>query len=626
MITEHPIGRLGATWQAPDRCRFLVWAPKCHKVAVELLQPQPRTCDLQAAPEGYFFGIVDGVTPGSRYRYHLDDLPPRPDPASRFQPDGVHGPSQIVATDTGWDEPGWTGPAIADYILYELHVGTFTREGTFDAVARHLDELADLGITAIELMPVAQFPGQRNWGYDGVYPFAPQNSYGGPDGLRRLVRECHRRGMAVALDVVYNHLGPEGNYFSDFGYYFTDRYRTPWGDALNFDGPHSDHVVRYFVENALHWIRDFHIDMLRLDAVHAIFDESARPFLRGLSLAVHREAERLGRRVYVVAESNKNDTRHVMPAESGGLGLDGLWNEDFHHSLHALLTGERNGYYQDFGSLEHLARAYRDGFALTGQYSAYRGRRQGVSSRGVPADRFLVYAQNHDQVGNRLASQRLSQLVSFDRQKLAAALVLLSPYIPLLFMGEEYGETAPFAYFVDHSDPELNRAVWNGRQAEFARFRWGGVIPDPKAEETFCRTRLDRRLAQQPLHRSLLDFYRRLMQLRKTVAAMALVSKDHCEVWWNERQQVLGCRRWAAGSEVCTIFHFNAQTASIAVPVPAGLWHAILDSAQWSPECASNPVPREFESTGELILELAPSSAIVLQRIVSNPTAGIGES
>ncbi|MBC7104493.1 MAG: malto-oligosyltrehalose trehalohydrolase, partial [Firmicutes bacterium] len=350
----------------------------------------------------------------------LDGARELPDPASRYQPLGVHGPSQVVDT-RGWGRGtgGWRCPMPDEMVVYEVHVGTFTPEGTLDAVVPRLPELADLGVTAVELMPVAQFPGRRNWGYDGVYPFAVQASYGGPEALRRLVDACHARGLAVILDVVYNHLGPEGNYLAEFGPYFTDDYRTPWGRALNFDGPHSDEVRRFFIENALYWVTTFRVDGLRLDAVHAIVDRSARPFLRELVETVRREAARAGRRVYLVAESDLNDPRVIRPPELEGLGFDAQWNDDFHHALHALLTGERTGYYRDYGGLEHLARAWRGGYAYTGQYSRYRRRRHGNTPRGCPAHGFVVFSQNHDQVGNRALGERLSVLVSLEELKVA---------------------------------------------------------------------------------------------------------------------------------------------------------------------------------------------------------------
>lgn len=442
MIRDGGAG-LGAASLGDGRCRFTVWAPAAEKVEVRLLTPRPRVATLDRGGQGYHHGVLEGVERGSLYVYRLDGGPERADPASRSQPQGVHGPSEVVDPQFPWEDVSWVGPRLQDYILYELHVGTFTREGTFDAIIPHLTDLRELGVTAIELMPVAQFPGTRNWGYDGVFPFAVQDSYGGPAGLKRLVNACHREGLAVVLDVVYNHLGPEGNTLGDFGPYFSERYRSPWGPALNFDGPGSDEVRRFFIENALAWITDYHVDALRLDALHAILDLSAYPFLAELAAAVRERAARLHRRVYLIAESDLNDPKLVRPPEVGGYGLDAQWNDDFHHALHALLTGERTGYYEDFGTVAHLARAFTEGYVYTGQYSVYRRRRHGVPARALPAHAFAVFAQNHDQVGNRMRGERLSALVPFEALKLAAAVVLLSPYLPLLFMGEEYGETAP---------------------------------------------------------------------------------------------------------------------------------------------------------------------------------------
>ncbi|MBE0604550.1 MAG: malto-oligosyltrehalose trehalohydrolase, partial [Deltaproteobacteria bacterium] len=354
---------LGATPLPDGCCRFLVYAPFSRGVEVRLLSPAERSIRLERDDSGYHSGIAEGVAAGALYHYRLDGGIERPDPASRRQPQGVHGPSMVV--DPGAFPPGdrgWRGIPLSSYILYELHVGTYTAEGTFDAVIPRLDSLAELGITAVELMPVAQFPGERNWGYDGVYPFAVQESYGGPEGLARLVDACHRRGLAVVLDVVYNHLGPEGNYFRDFGPYFSDRYRTPWGSAVNFDGPHSDEVRRYFLENALYWIRGFRVDALRLDAIHGIMDFSASPFLAELASAVHRVRSGENRFAYLIPESDLNDARVVNAPERGGYGLDAQWSDDFHHALHTLLTGERDGYYADFGGIEHMARAFTDGF------------------------------------------------------------------------------------------------------------------------------------------------------------------------------------------------------------------------------------------------------------------------
>ena len=533
---------------------------------------------MHSTERGYFQLSVDGLAPGSLYLYCLDSGQQRPDPASRFQAEGVHGPSQIVNLCFDWKDQDWKGLPLQDYVIYELHVGTFTDEGTFDAAISKLDALRDLGITAIELMPVAQFPGNRNWGYDGVYPYAVQNSYGGPLALKRLVQACHERGLAAILDVVYNHLGPEGSYLGEFGYYFTDRYRTPWGDAINFDGAHSDEVRRFFIENALYWITEFHFDALRLDAVHAIFDHSAWPFLAELSEAAHLRGQELQRHVYLIPESSLNDVRLICPREQGGYGSDAQWSDDFHHSLHTLLTGERTGYYQDFGKIEHLVKSLREGYVYTGQYSQYRQRRHGHSAREAPFHRLVVCAQNHDQVGNRQLGERLSQLVSFEDLKLAAAVVLLSPYIPLLFMGEEYGETAPFLYFISHSDLVLVEAVRLGRQKEFAAFAGEGKTPDPQSETTFQRAKLNRGLLEEPKHRLLKEFYQVLIHLRKTLPALRAACKENLEVLGFEEEKVMFLRRGQNTSQVFALFSFGDRESLLNLPLGTGLWTKVLDS------------------------------------------------
>ncbi|MCU0562302.1 MAG: malto-oligosyltrehalose trehalohydrolase, partial [Desulfobacterales bacterium] len=476
----------------------------------------------------------------------------------------------------------WRGIPLAHYIIYELHPGTFTAPGTFDAAIERLKDLVDLGITAVELMPVAQFPGERNWGYDGVFPFAVQNSYGGPTGLKRFIDACHGRGLAVILDVVYNHLGPEGNYLGDFGPYFSDLYRTPWGAPLNFDGPDSDAVRRFFIENALAWIAECHVDALRLDAVHAILDFSAQPFLQDLAEAAALFADATGRRIHLIAESALNDTRLIRPPQLGGLGLDAQWNDDLHHSLHALLTGERRGYYCDFGGFDQLLKALREGFVYDGRYSAYRRRRHGSSSRSIPSHRLVVFAQNHDQVGNRLHGDRLSRILPFEALKLAAGIVLLAPQLPLIFMGEEYGETAPFPYFVSHSDPELIAAVRRGRREEFASFGWEGEPPDPQAEATFTSARLtpSQRLAPGP-HRHLWEFHRRLIALRRSRRALQSPEPSSLEVL--QAGGRVGLIRRRREEEICVVFHAGAEPVSARVPLPAGRWRKRLDSAepQW---------------------------------------------
>ena len=609
--------RLGATLRADGRCRFEVWAPNAAHVEVLLTEQGDRPAPLEEQPEGYFVGAVDAVPPDARYRYRLHltggDVSERPDPASRSQPDGVHGPSGVMAENFTWSETAWCGLPLTRYVIYELHVGTFTPQGTFDGVARQLDELVDLGITAVELMPVAQFPGDRNWGYDGVYPFAVQHSYGGAPGLKRLVDACHHRGLAVVLDVVYNHLGPEGNYLRDFGPYFTDFYRTPWGEALNFDGPHSDHVRRYFIENALQWVDEFRIDALRLDAVHAILDFSARPFLEELGRAVHRRAEALNRRVHLIAESALNDTRIVRPRELGGFALDAQWNDDFHHSLRTALSDERAGYYRDYDGLEDLARAWREGYVYTGQYSPFRQRAHGNASRMVPARQFVVFAQNHDQVGNRMRGERLNSLISFEQQKLAAAVVLLSPFIPLLFMGEEYGETAPFQYFVSHGDPDLVAAVREGRRAEFAAFDWPGEPPDPQDETTFQLSVLNRALEADPRGRALHAYYRTLIALRARRAELGHPSKKAMTVTCDRERGLLLVERRLDPDASFLIFNFDDGPEPAEILLPSGSWRKAMDSAdeRWmGPGSAGNA--RQID--GPTRVYASPHSVLVFSR------------
>ena len=605
---------LGASCLEGGRCAFRVWAPLSRSVEVHVLSPREQARRLERDEKGVHRGVLEHVEPGSRYLYRLEDGRERPDPASRFQPEGVHGPSQVLLSDFPWDDSAWAGLPLKSYVLYELHVGTFTREGTFEAVISHLDELKDLGVTALELMPVAQFPGGRNWGYDGVYPFAVQNSYGGPWGLKTLVNACHCKGLAVVLDVVYNHLGPEGNYLWDYGPYFTDRYKTPWGSAVNFDGPESDPVRQYFIENALYWIREFHVDALRLDAVHAIFDFSAVPFLEELAEKVHQEAKTAGREVYLIAESALNDTRVIRRPELGGFGLDAQWNDDFHHSLRTVLTRERDGYYRDFGTLHHLAKAYREGFAYSGAYSAFRRRRHGRSSRDIPAERFVVFDQNHDQVGNRMRGERLSVSVTLEALKLAAGCVLLSPYVPLLFMGEEYAEKAPFPYFVSHSDPGVIESVRKGRKEEFASFSWQGEPPDPQSEGTFLSAKLDHSLKNEKTHRTLLCFYKELLALRRGNKPLANLNKETMEVAVMLSEETLLVRRWKGREEWAVVFHFGRRKAYCAVSLPKGRWVRKLDSADVRWLGPGSLIQEEIGSGKEVHLELQPESFLVLKK------------
>jgi maltooligosyltrehalose trehalohydrolase len=561
---------------------------------------------MRAIANGYFHAVAKEMSDGTLYRYRLDQEKERPDPASRLQPRDVHGPSQVISHRFSWNDSSWQGLSLEKYVLYELHVGTFTPQGTFDSIIPRIPVLKDLGITAIELMPVAQFPGNRNWGYDGVYPYAVQASYGGPMALKQFVNACHQHQIAVVLDVVYNHLGPEGNYLADFGPYFTDTYKTPWGQAINVDGPQSDEVRRYFIENALQWVTDFHIDALRLDAIHAIVDLSARTFLEELAAAVHERAEALGRSVYLIAESNRNDPRVVSAPEAGGMGYDAVWNDDFHHSMHVLLTGEQAGYYKDFQGIGDLARCYRDGFLYSGQYSQFWQRRHGNSSKQIPSKRFVVCAQNHDQVGNRRVGDRLTESLSFDQLKLAAGTVLLSPYIPLLFMGEEYGELAPFQYFVCHGDPALIESVRNGRKEEFARFGWTGDIPDPQSEATFLRSKLNWELQAGGQHRILWLFCQELLRLRRDIPSLARLDKSTLEVSFFDDKRLLFVKRRDASSRVFLAFHFNSKTAELTLPIPPGPWQKKLDSAEQRWDGQGTQTPTIIESDGEMRLALSP--------------------
>lgn len=565
---------------------------------------------MEAGEHGYFSALVDRLPNRTRYFYALDDGRELPDPASRFQPEGVHGPSQIVDTaEFRWSDANWQPASLATSIFYELHVGTFTPEGTFDAAIGQLEYLRDLGITTIEIMPVAQFPGNRNWGYDGAYSYAPQNSYGGAEGLQRLVNAAHEHGLAVALDVVYNHLGPEGNYLAVYGEYFTDRYRTPWGEALNYDGPGSDEVRRYFLENALYWIREFHIDALRLDAVHGIFDFSARPFLAELKNVVDEFCQGSGRRAYLIAESDLNDCRMIAPQKRGGYGINAQWIDDFHHSVHALLTGERNGYYQDFGKIWHLARTLREGWCYTGQYSAFRQRSYGNSPAGISREHFVVCNQNHDQVGNRAAGERLSQLVDFERLKLAAGITLLSPFVPLLFMGEEYGEVHPFQYFTSHSDPGLIEAVRAGRQNEFAAFGWQHSVPDPQSESTFERSKLDVAPRKREPHATLLRFYRELIKLRREYG----LGRDADWQVWEGADSCLGLFRPTANARLLFFFNFSLKKKKVDFAPWPGRWQQRLASSdqQWGGPGIARMGAAALSKP--FLLELHPHSFVALE-------------
>ncbi len=523
---------------------FRVWAPKAGKVSVQVAgQKYP----LHKHDGGWWQVDVDAARPGMDYAYFLDseDLA-LPDPRSPWQPSGVHGPSRLFDHAAfPWTDAAWEAPPLSSAVIYELHIGTFTPEGTLDAAQTKLDALRDLGITHVELMPVNSFPGVHGWGYDGVDLFAPHEPYGGPEALKRFVDACHACGLAVLLDVLYNHLGPDGNYLGKFGPYFTALHHTPWGDAVNLEDRGSHEVRRFFCDNALMWLRDYHFDGLRLDAVHAYMDRSAINFMEQLASEVHALEAHTGRSYVVIAESDLNNPRLVIASEAGGYALDAQWSDDFHHALFSVLTSDRAGYYADFGSLADLAKSLREVFVYDGRYSPYRDRIHGRPVRNLPASRFLGYAQNHDQVGNRARGDRLSSIVSLGRAKIAAALTLTGPFVPMLFQGEEWAASAPFQYFTNH-EKELGRHITEGRKKEFAAFGWDPVqVPDPQSPETFERSKLNWNERSQPPHAEMVDWYRKLIAFRRSTPDLTDPDLSHVHLHFSETEQWLVMERGA---------------------------------------------------------------------------------
>ena len=552
---------------------FRVWATIPKRVELALGE---KRVPMKRSEDGWWSVTVESARPGSDYGFVLDGEDPFPDPRSPWQPNGVHGLSRHLGHDAfAWTDAGFNAPPLSEAVIYELHIGTFTPAGTFESAIGKLDHLVQLGVTHVELMPVAEFSGNHGWGYDGVDLFAPHQAYGGPESLKKLVNACHARGLAVLLDVVYNHLGPSGNYLGKFAPYFTDRYHTPWGSAVNFDGPHSDEVRRFFCENALSWLRDYHFDGLRLDAVHAIFDMSARPFLEQLRDEVKQLAQRDGRRLVVIAESDLNDPRLIWPRERGGFALDAQWSDDFHHALHSALTSERSGYYEDFGTLANLAKALRNAYVYDGLHSVHRRRIHGRPPTGLDGHHFLGYAQTHDQVGNRAQGERLSQLVSVGRQKIAAALVFTSPFVPMLFQGEEWGASTPFQYFADHPEPDLAKAVREGRRKEFAAFGWKPEdVPDPQARETFERSKLNWPELAREQHSAMLDWHRRLIQLRRNEPALSDGRLDLVQTRFDESA------RWFALERGPITLACNLSSLPRRVPLRGGKHAPLLASAE----------------------------------------------
>jgi maltooligosyltrehalose trehalohydrolase len=604
-VTERS---LGVDFSAGGQARVRVWAPKAGEVVITL-PLQQLTLPLEREEYGYWSTQTYQLEPGDLYQVVLDGKIPRPDPASLSQPSGVHGPSQAVClTDFRWTDGKWRNIALEDYILYELHTGTFTPGGTFAALEEKLDYLKELGVNAIELMPVAQFPGERNWGYDGVFPYAVQDSYGGARGLQHLVDTCHSKGLAVVLDVVYNHLGPEGNYLGSFGPYFTEKYNTPWGPAINFDDAGCDGVRRYFTENLLMWFRDFHIDAVRLDAVHAIKDFSPVHILREMKQYVNQLMQETSRVHYMMVELDLNDTRFISPLEEQGYGMDAQWIDEFHHALRVTATGETSGYYSDFTGIGHLAKAYRDAYVYDGQYSPHRDKTFGIPATNREGRQFVVFSQNHDQVGNRMLGERTSTLTSLEMQKLLAGAVITSPYLPMLWMGEEYSELHPFLYFVSHTDPELAEAVRQGRRAEFAAFHGQGQAPDPMAETTFRESKLQWNLVQTEPHQTLFRWYQMLIRLRRELPALRHLNRQNLEVETNEEAKTLVLHRWHEDQHLVCLMNFSKGTQQLPVPAYTRTWHKQLDSA--APEWKGPAAAPDTLAAGDT-LQLSPESFLM---------------
>lgn len=569
---------IGINFNKNKEAEIKVWSPTAEQIAVVF---DKGRVDLAKEDNGYWYAVSRQIKPGTPYKILLNGKEQYPDPASLSQPNGVHERSEAVdLSNFQWTDQQWKNSPLENYIIYELHTGTFTPQGSFAAIEEKLDYLVALGITAIEIMPVAQFPGNRNWGYDGAFPFAVQNSYGGAEGLQHLVNTCHQKGLAVILDVVYNHLGPEGNYLGLFGPYFTDKYKTPWGNAINFDDAWCDGVRNYFIENALMWFRDFHVDALRLDAVHAIKDFSPVPILREIKQYVDQLMKATGRVHYLIVELDLNDNRFINSLEQCGYGMDAQWIDEFHHALRVTATGEQTGYYSDFNGIEHLAKAYKDAYVYTGQFSPHRKKNFGIKTENE-GKQFIVFSQNHDQVGNRMLGERTSRLVSFEMQKLLAGAVLVSPYLPMLFMGEEWSEPNPFLYFVSHTDKELAEAVRKGRREEFAAFHSQGEAPDPVSEETFLHSKLQWNLIEEGMHKIMLAYYKTLTALRKTNPVLKALDRKKLEVSCSADQKTLLLKRWNHEEQIICLMNFSNSQQTVSVSQQE--WKKLFDSAdpQW---------------------------------------------
>ncbi len=591
---------LGATYLGQERCLFRVWAPYRKQAAVRLLESPGRPWPLTRDDRGYWSGEISPVKPGALYELVLDGQETYPDPASAWQPQGVFGPSAVVDHDFAWTDQAWCNPPLKDYIIYECHIGTFSAQGTFQSALTNLPYLKDLGITAIELMPVAAFSGRYNWGYDVVFPFAVHQDYGGPQGLKTFINACHQHGLAVILDVIYNHFGPEGNILEAFGPYFTAKYPSFWGKAVNFDDQDAQGARNLVKENALYWARHFHVDGLRLDAVQAIFDQSAYPILAEVKDALAQFSTQQQRPVHVIAESDLNASIITSPKQEGGWGLDAAWCDDHHHAWHAFLTGEHSGYYQDFGAWDQVKATLAQGFWFQGQFCQHRQKHLGDFVHPMNPRQLVIYVQNHDMVGNRLQGERLSTLVAWPWLYVLAAATLLSPFVPLLFMGEEYGETNPFLFFVDHASPLLRQAVRAGRRKELGPFNWKGEPPDPYAQETFERSKLDWSKLTRSGHEGLYRFYKQLISLRKQFRLQELNNQQDRQILSCATGPVVSVVQEGPAGPLAMVINAGADEVTWSVPWPQGIWEKVLDSHDFDGGRRSSLLPNRMEASTEL--------------------------
>jgi maltooligosyltrehalose trehalohydrolase len=573
--------RISGTHYSNSEVFFKIWSPEKKQVLLHILAPDPQVIRMTKDDHGYFVAHLTEVYTALKYFFETDEGEQLPDPASHYQPEGVHGPSQLVDhSKFEWKDPLWRNIPKADLIFYEIHVGTFTPEGTFEAIIPRLNQLAELGINALEIMPVSQFPGGRNWGYDGVFPTAVQDTYGGPEGFKNLINAAHEKGIAVFLDVVFNHIGPEGNCFAKFGPYFTDRYQTPWGNAINFDDAWSDGVREYFSDVIIHWYEHYHLDGLRLDAIHTIFDNGAVTFWELVEHKLNVAQQKNGKAFYLIAESDLNSPRVVQSAAGGGYGFQAQWLDDFHHALYVLLDPKGKSRYEDFGQIQQLAKAYTDGFVHSGEYVKFRNRKHGASSAGLPGDTFVVFNQNHDQIGNRVGGERLSMLVDFERLKIAAAAIFLSPYLPMLFMGEEYADDSPFFYFVSHTDADLIKMVVEGRKKEFASFGWDKTPPEPHETATFEESKIHWEKRSHGRYKTMLDWHKALITIRKGYTAFKNFEKNDVRVNLAGNGFTLLRKSDDQSQQVVCCFNLAETDSSMQFPESSNDWQKILDSQE----------------------------------------------